>query len=189
MGTATSLIEHARTSSLWAGILYRILTLRPPVEGKSLDEVLKKVTSGNITPPSAFGATTGKGQPVVKGEVLDAKLIKPLPHCPGGRVPSALSSVVMKALAVDKSKRYQNVGAFSADIEAYQNGFATRAENAGAIRQLVLLMKRHRGVTACWACFWSRASALSSRSWPANTRLCRNANAPSWRTSCGGEPQ
>src|SRR6185295_14440264 len=31
------------------GILYAILTLRPPVEGKTLDEVLQKVISGSIT--------------------------------------------------------------------------------------------------------------------------------------------
>ena len=36
----------------------------------------------------------------------------------------------MKALSLDKTKRYQNVAAFSADIEAYQTGFATEAENA-----------------------------------------------------------
>src|SRR5882757_5409215 len=32
------------------GILYCILTLRPPVDGKTLDEVLHKVVSGGITP-------------------------------------------------------------------------------------------------------------------------------------------
>ena len=32
------------------GILYTILTLRPPVEGKSLEEVLQKVANGEITP-------------------------------------------------------------------------------------------------------------------------------------------
>ena len=43
------------------GILYTILTLRPPVEGKTLDEVLQKVRNGDITSPSFFGASTGKG--------------------------------------------------------------------------------------------------------------------------------
>ncbi len=54
----------------------------------------------------------------------------------------------MKALTVDKTKRYQNVAAFSADVEAYQNGFATSAENAGAWKQFTLLIKRHKAVSA-----------------------------------------
>ncbi len=38
------------------GILYAILTLRPPVEGKTLDEVLQKVISGSIAPLSVVRA-------------------------------------------------------------------------------------------------------------------------------------
>ena len=127
------------------GILYCILTLRPPVEGKTLEELLHKVVSGGITAPTAFGAAEGK--PGIQGEVLDAKKIRPLPHCPNGRVPAALSAVTMKALSLKREARYQNVTSLSADVEAYQNGFATRAENAGAWRQLVLLMKRNKGVS------------------------------------------
>jgi serine/threonine protein kinase len=127
------------------GILYAILTLRPPVEGKDVWEVLEKVQMANITAPTTFGATiTGKGKPGAKGEALEAKKITPLPHVPAGRVPPALSAVAMKALTLDKAKRYQAVAKFSADIEAYQGGFATSAENAGAWKQLTLLMKRHK---------------------------------------------
>jgi serine/threonine protein kinase len=131
------------------GILYAILTLRPPVEGTTLDEVLRKVTSGSITPPASFGTTTGK--PKTKGAILEAAKIKPLPHCPGGRVPAALSAVTMKALALKRENRYQNVAAFATDVEAYQNGFATSAENAGAWKQLTLLIKRHKAAAAAIA--------------------------------------
>jgi len=41
-----------------------------------------------------------------KGEVLEAKFIKPLPHLRSGQTPPALSSVAMKALRLDKSRRY-----------------------------------------------------------------------------------
>ncbi|NBV25617.1 MAG: hypothetical protein EBS05_27380 [Proteobacteria bacterium] len=34
------------------GILYALLTLRPPVEGDSLEEILSKVRSGTIAPPT-----------------------------------------------------------------------------------------------------------------------------------------
>ena len=51
----------------------------------------------------------------------------------------------MKALSLDKARRYQNVAAFSADIEAYQTGFATQAERASLMRQIILLIRRHKG--------------------------------------------
>jgi len=134
------------------GILYAILTLRPPVEGKDVWEVLDKVSQANITPPTTFGvAATGKGEPGAIGKVLEARKITPLPHIPAGRVPNALSAVAMKALSLEKSQRYQNVATFSADIEKYQGGFATSAEKAGAMKQLLLLAKRHKGVTAALA--------------------------------------
>ena len=47
--------------------------------------------------------------------------------------------------------RYQDVAALSAEVEAYQGGFATMAEQAGALKQLLLLMRRHRAVTALLA--------------------------------------
>jgi hypothetical protein len=83
--------------------------------------------------------------------VLEEKLIKTLPHLTSGRVPPALSAVVMKALQLDKARRYQTVAALSADIEAYQGGFATSAERAGTLKQLKLLMLRHKAVTASLA--------------------------------------
>ena len=150
MGKVNELDERSDIFSL-GGILYAILTLRPPVEGKDVWEVLEKVQMANITEPTKFGATTGTGTAKAKGDVLEAKKITPLPHMTGGRVPNALSAVVMKALTLDKTKRYQHVAAFSADIEAYQGGFATSAENAGALKQLKLLMLRHKAVTAALA--------------------------------------
>lgn len=151
MGKVNELDERSDIFSL-GGILYCILTLRPPVEGKDVWEVLEKVQMANISAPTVFGATTtGKGTAKAKGDVLEAKKITPLPHMPGGRVPNALSAVAMKALTLDKTQRYQNIAAFSADIEAYQGGFATSAEKAGAMKQLLLLAKRHKGVTAALA--------------------------------------
>ncbi len=151
MGLIDELDERSDIFSL-GGILYAILTLRPPVEGSTLEEVLNKVTAAEITSPSELqtgSKTQGKATP--KGDVLEAKLIKPLPHVANGRVPAALSAVVMKALRLDKDKRYQTVAALSSDIEAYQGGFATSAEAAGALKQLKLLMLRHKAVTASLA--------------------------------------
>jgi len=147
-GKVGDLDERADVFSL-GGILYAILTLKPPVEGRTVKEVLDKVKSGKIVPPTHFniGSTASAGKKLPAGNVSDPKLIVPLPHCPGGRVPSALSSVTMKALAFDREQRYGSVGELAADVEAYQRGFATSAEEVNLLGQLALFMKRHKGVT------------------------------------------
>lgn len=117
------------------GILYHIVTLQPPVvagpeEGET---VLDRVRSGEIAVPRL---RLGK---------------KRLPHLPEGRVPAALGAVAMKALALKPADRYATVQELQAEIAAYQNGFATQAEQAGLGRQLVLLIKRHQVLAACAA--------------------------------------
>jgi WD40 repeat protein len=120
------------------GILYAILTLRPPIDGKTLNEVLTKVKKGEISSMATRRSKTGD---VTVGT----------PAAMGVEVPEALQAVTLKAMATDRTKRYSSVEAFAADIEAYQNGFATSAEHAGAIRQLALFIKRNKGVSAAVA--------------------------------------
>ncbi len=111
--------------------------------------------------PRPLGPRPAAGRSRRRATVLEAKQIKPLPHIPAGRVPAALSAVAMKALTLDKARRYQDVAAFSADIEAYQNGFATTAEQAGLGKQLVLLIKRHKGIFTTAAAAWLLITALA----------------------------
>ncbi len=137
-GHVDELDERSDVFSL-GGILYAILTLRPPVEG-TVVEVMEKVRSGSITSPAYFSSTPGR---TGNGDATDVKL----PHIPGARIPPALSAVAMKALSLDKAKRYPGVTALIAEIEAYQGGFATSAEKAGALKLISLAVKRHRAVT------------------------------------------
>jgi len=143
------------------GLLYAILTLRPPVEGTDVYDVLAKVQAGDLTPISTFGATATGGKATHKGDVPEARKIKPLPHVVGGRVPPALSAVAMKALSLDKKRRYQRVSDLNADIEKWQGGFATSAEGAGLGKQLALLIKRHKAVFTTAAAAWLLITALA----------------------------
>lgn len=145
----------ARTDVYALGaILYAVLALRAPVAGDTVEEVLRKVTSGKIIPPACAGSRRTKRpasegssearapEPECRGSVSDPSL----PHCPGGRVPGPLSRVAMKAMALAPADRYQSVPELQADVEAWRGGFATAAEEASLWRQLGLLVRRHRVV-------------------------------------------
>jgi hypothetical protein len=131
-------------------ILYSILTLRPPVEADTLDELLSKVKSGQIT------SMTTKRSWVESGTAPVGK-----PGEMGSEVPEALRAVTRKAMSLEKEKRYQTVEEFAADIDLYLSGRATQAEHAGAVRQLVLWMRRHKSVTALLALILIGAAAFT----------------------------
>ena len=145
----------ARTDIYALGaILYNILTLRPPVEGSKY-QVLMRVVRGEITPPTARSGegSGGRGQDSgERGGPASSSGPEPRtpspepshPHLPSGRVPPALSAVAMKALSLRQDDRYRSVPELQAEVEAYQSGFATFAEEAGVWRQLCLLVKRNR---------------------------------------------
>ncbi len=165
-GRIDELDERSDIFSL-GGILYAILTLRPPVEGSTLAEVLEKVRSARVTPfdggmrpPGALSNACAEGDSTLLAEKR-ARRSRSTMHLPGERIPPALSAVAMKALTLDKARRYQDVAAFSADIEAYQNGFATSAEHAGLGKQLVLLIRRNKGIFTTAAAAWLLITALA----------------------------
>ncbi len=136
------------------GMLYALLTLRPPVEGASVAEVLGKVRTGSITPLRP----TRSRAPVEPA----AGILGVSPPKAGGRVPEALAAVVLKAMRLAREERYQTVAALSADIEAWMGGFATSAEQAGVWKQLTLLVKRHRGIFSTVAAAWLLLSILGA---------------------------
>jgi len=139
MGRVHQLDARSDIYSLGA-ILYCILALRPPVKGTTLEEVLDTVKSGYVPPPEYYNrvdteALTGAGE--------DEDVY--LPHCPGGQIPHVLSRITMKAMAFEREQRYQSVEELQADLEAYQAGFATEAEEASTIRKVWLWTKRNKG--------------------------------------------
>lgn len=143
-GRTTEIGERSDVFSL-GGILYSILTLRPPVQGDSVQEVLDNVRVGNITPPMVDFPSSKMNR--ASNLVATPADITNCSHLPGGRIPKALSAVAMRALALIAKDRYPSVSELSNDVAAYQAGYATSAEDVGFIGQLRLLIGRHKGIS------------------------------------------
>jgi serine/threonine protein kinase len=179
LGDIESINERADIYSLGA-ILYHILTLRPPVDSGTAEQMLGKVIRGEIiTPTAAVGGATKHSADLESGTLKvplgeqEETLSFALPHLPAGRIPSSLEAVVLKAMAHDQTARYPSVDAFQKELAAYRLGFATEAEHAGVFKRLSLLLKRHRtisgaavvvfSVSLCFAIFLAREADRSNQ--------------------------
>lgn len=153
-------------------IFYAILTLRPPIDGRTWDEVLTKVKNGSI---SSMGTKRcGKGSVTVE-----------TPTAMGAEVPEGLQAVTLKAMATDRNHRYTSVEAFAGNIERYQSGFATQVEEAGTLKRVVLFIKLNKGVSAAVAVFLIAATgfiiSLAASERKASAALARlRASAPTF---------
>ncbi|MEY5013987.1 MAG: hypothetical protein RIS92_345 [Verrucomicrobiota bacterium] len=113
-------------------ILFEILTLRQPFSGDCVEDVLLAIQTGRFMSPLEFNRREMR----VDGPELD--------HCPGGRVPEGLAAVVVKAMSADFEDRYRSVGELQQEVKDYQNGFPTKAEQAGFVKHLGAFLQRHR---------------------------------------------
>jgi serine/threonine protein kinase/Leucine-rich repeat (LRR) protein len=117
-GDSAAIDARADVYSLGA-ILYAILTLHVPVSGQNITELLRRIFAGDIVAPADYYSDDSIGRST---ETHTGPGSPHLPHCPGGRIPSMLSEITMKALAVSPSDRYQSVTELQKEIEDYQNG-------------------------------------------------------------------
>ncbi len=97
------------------GILYAILTLDSPLAGLPQQEVLRRTASGRVPPPS-----------------LD-----------GTQLPPALEAICQKAMAFDPAERYQSAAELRSDVNAALAGYATAAEEASMMRNMILFLRRN----------------------------------------------
>jgi serine/threonine protein kinase len=116
------------------GILFHILHLRPAVSGDDAWDIVARVARG------ALDWTPPK---------------KP--------VPDSLVAVCRKALALSPAQRYASVEELQCDITAYQNGFATSAENAGWFKQVSLAIKRNKTVSLAAALVLTLGGTLGTK--------------------------
>jgi serine/threonine protein kinase/formylglycine-generating enzyme required for sulfatase activity len=101
-------------------ILYEILTFHPPFEGRSADNVISKVLTEDVTPPSQrisqLAAQVVSSKDAGKAESVEA-------------IPSALDEIVLKALSKDKDQRYGDAKTLSDDIQLFLEGEKQREHN------------------------------------------------------------
>lgn len=138
--------EIDRLSDIFSlgGILYSILTLRPPVLGKTVSEVLENMRAGYIAPPVLYNKVKS-AKLIGRGKRAEEEVH--LHHCPNQQIPDSLSRVAMHAMNLERKERYQKVQEFQKDIEAWQLGYATTAEEADFWRQIVLFVSRNKAAT------------------------------------------
>ncbi len=125
-------------------ILYAILTLRAPYPGKEFAELIEQIVNGKFAHPSSFNTPAKSSRSARKPEGTTEELEYALLHLPNRRVPEGLAAIVLKAMAYDNAERYMTVAELQADISAWQNGFAPKAERAGLRRQITLWAARHK---------------------------------------------
>ena len=127
--------EADEISEIYAlgSILYNILTLKMTVNTSDVEEIIEMIIEGKIKAPSAYK--------------------KDLNHLPNSKVPEALSAICMKALSPDRESRYNSIKELISDIQLWQQGFVTKAENAGLVQVFWLAIKRHKFESATLLAF------------------------------------
>jgi CHAT domain-containing protein/tRNA A-37 threonylcarbamoyl transferase component Bud32/Tfp pilus assembly protein PilF len=93
------------------GILYHLLTGRPPRQGESVTAVLQQARRGEVVSPQKVNA----------------------------RVPAALDRICMKALTADPAQRYASAAALAGDLRDYLARPRRLALAVGAVAALLLL--------------------------------------------------
>lgn len=119
MGDQLAIDARSDVYSLGA-ILYTILTLRPPYQGRDATTIITKVLHEPIEPPRIA--------PVFRS------------------VPRELPAIAMKAMSKDKAARYQSAMELVADVERYLEGRTVTALPDGPVRRAWKWAKRNRAV-------------------------------------------
>jgi serine/threonine protein kinase len=121
-GEINSIDERSDVYSLGA-ILYEILTLKPPIDGRDIRSLLNAAAAGNITIPE-----------IRAPERKDT-------------MPRELAAISMKALATAPAQRYQTVDKLIADIHLYQEGRSVSAKEDTTWEAAWKLINRNRAVS------------------------------------------
>jgi serine/threonine protein kinase len=99
-------------------LLYSLLTYEIPIDGRNTTDQLRRTVRGKIIAPRKRNKKVN--------------------------IPASLEAVCLKAMARLPENRYQDVEEMIDEVDSWQSGFATEAEEAGLIKQLLLIYKRNK---------------------------------------------
>ncbi|MDP6353795.1 MAG: protein kinase, partial [Planctomycetota bacterium] len=116
-----SKIDHRSDIYSLGAILYEILTLRRPFEGKTVHDVLLRVVEGRVLTPEK--------------------------RAPDRDIPAELAAVAMKAMSKSRLKRYQSVVELSQDINLYLEGRGVSAKEDSFVESFSKLIRRNKAVS------------------------------------------
>ena len=119
-GETSKIDERSDVYSMGA-ILYEILTLSAPVEGKTLKEVLTNSVQGRIVTPEQ--------------------------RAPRRIIPKELSAIAMMALSTDADDRYQSIEALRKDVDLFIQGHAVSAKPDTFAESVVKLVRRNKAAS------------------------------------------
>jgi serine/threonine protein kinase/outer membrane protein assembly factor BamB/tetratricopeptide (TPR) repeat protein len=143
-------------------ILYEMLTLTPPITGKTLLETLSRVTSGDIEPPARKSSSR--------------------------HVPRELDAITMKALSLKPQDRYPTVQALAEDIQLYVDGRSVSAVSDSLFVKARKWVQRNRGLSAGLAVTILAAMVLTWFLLLAPGELALRCDAPGAVVTIDGEP-
>src|SRR5262249_39469417 len=114
--------------------LYELLTLQPPHQGASREQVLAQIVQKEPKAPRRIQK----------------------------KVPLDLETICLKCLEKDPDRRYQTAGQMAEDLRRYVNRFAISARRAGPVQRLVKWVRRRPALAASLGClFIALAVALA----------------------------
>ena len=129
-------------------LLQYILTFKAPIEGSGTKLLLQKAQRGELSP-------------LTRNDQLPDALKT---QCQS-RVPVSAIAVCRKAMAFDVNQRYSSASDMAQDLRRVIGGFAAKAENAGMVRELGLLLLRNRKIALVIGLFVTIIMCLMLNSW------------------------
>ena len=135
-------MDHRSDIYSLGATLYEAVTLRPPLEGKDIQDTLSQIVTKDPIPP---------------------KQVNPL-------VPRDLETIILKCLRKEAAERYGTAEALAQDLRRFVRGDAIEARPLSQFEQFTRKCSRHRGrIAACMAitlmaclAFWSYLHSLEA---------------------------
>ncbi|MFT5129142.1 MAG: serine/threonine protein kinase [Rhodothermales bacterium] len=129
------------------GILYTILTLRKPVSGNTMNEVLLSVVEGRIVSPQVYSDESLRAVALhKKGESAAGMQI--LSHCPHQEIHPRLTQVCTRALALRPDQRYQSAAELHDGVEDCRAVFGSELRETSVLEQLITLVTSHTMISS-----------------------------------------